>query len=74
MFAGSDVASDLTDALGVEPSAAVSALPPEVVARLAGQIDDARRRQAAAMESGVKKALKGVPLPLRGVVRKALLG
>ena len=66
--------SDLSDVLGAEPPTAVAALPPEVVARLAGQIEDARRRQAEAMESGVKAALKGVPLPLRGVVRKALLG
>lgn len=68
------MSSELADALGEEPPAAVAALPPEVVARLACQIEDARSRQAAAMESGVRKALKGVPLPLRGVVRKALLG
>ncbi len=30
--------------------------------------------ELAAMEAGVKKALKGVPLPLRSEVRKALLG
>ena len=64
----------LAEALGEEPPAAVSALPGEVTTRLAGQIEDARRRQAAAMEAGVRTALKGVPLPLRGVVRKALLG
>ncbi len=68
------MSSDLAEVLGDEPPAAVRALPPEVLTRLAGQIEDARRRQAAAMESGVKAALKGVPLPLRGVVRKALLG
>lgn len=66
--------SELVGALGEEPPAAIAALPAEVVTRLAGQIEGARRRQAAAMESGVKTALKGVPLPLRGVVRKALLG
>jgi hypothetical protein len=64
----------LADVLGEQPPAAVGALPGEVQARLAGQIEDASRRQAAAMEAGVKTALKGVPLPLRGVVRKALLG
>ncbi|MBJ7337072.1 hypothetical protein [Mycolicibacterium sp.] len=68
------MSSELTDALGVEPPSEISALPPEVQARLAGQVEDARTRQAAAMEAGVKKALKGVPLPLRGAIRKALLG
>lgn len=66
--------SDLADTLGDEPPAAVSALPAAVLTRLATQIEDARRRQAAAMDSAVKSALKGVPLPFRGVVRKALLG
>jgi hypothetical protein len=64
----------LAEVLGEDPPAAVGALPDEVLTRLAGQIEDASRRQAAAMEAGVKTALKGVPLPLRGVVRKALLG
>jgi hypothetical protein len=68
------VSGTLADILGEEPPAAVNALPAEVLTRLAGQIEDASSRQAAAMEAGVKQALKGVPLPLRGVVRKALLG
>lgn len=71
---GTVLVRTLAETLGEEPPAAVSALPGEVQARLAGQIEDASRRQAAAMEAGVKTALKGVPLPLRGVVRKALLG
>ncbi len=66
--------ADLADALGAEPPRAVSALPAAVLSRLAGQIEDARRRQASAMDTAVTKALKGVPLPFRGVVRKALLG
>jgi hypothetical protein len=68
------VSGKLADILGEEPPAGVKVLPAEVLTRLAGQIEDASSRQAAAMEAGVKKALKGVPLPLRGVVRKALLG
>ena len=68
------VSRPLAEVLGEEPPAAVGALPDQVLDRLAGQIEDASRRQAAAMEAGVKSALKGVPLPLRGVVRKALLG
>jgi hypothetical protein len=71
---GAVASRSLADALGEEPPAAVNALPAEVLSRLADQVEDARQRQAAAMETGVKKALKGVPLPLRGVVRKALLG
>ncbi|KAA0091497.1 hypothetical protein CIW49_30485 [Mycolicibacterium sp. P1-18] len=64
----------LAEVLGEEPPAAVGALPDEVLTRLAAQVEAASRRQAAAMEAGVKTALKGVPLPMRGVVRKALLG
>ena len=71
---GAVAARALAEALGEEPPAAVGALPDEVLTRLAGQIEDASLRQAAAMEAGVKTALKGVPLPLRGAVRKALLG
>lgn len=71
---GAVAARVLAEAIGEEPPAAVGALPDEVLTRLAGQIEDASRRQAAAMEAGVKSALKGVPLPLRGVVRRALLG
>lgn len=68
------MSTELADALGEEPPATVGALPPEVLSRLAGQIEDASRRQAEAMEAGVRKALKGAPLPLRGIIRKALLG
>ena len=71
---GAVAARVLAEALGEEPPTAVGALPDEVLTRLVGQIEDASRRQAAAMEAGVKSALKGVPLPLRGVVRKELLG
>lgn len=66
--------NELAAALGEDPPAAINALPAEVLTRLAGQIEHARRRQAATMETGVKAALKGVPLPFRGMVRKALLG
>jgi hypothetical protein len=68
------VANDLADALGVEPCAAIAALPDDVRTRLAGQIEGARRRQITMMDESANKALNGVPLPLRGVVRKALLG
>ena len=64
----------LADALGEEPPATVNALPDDVLAHLAEQIEDARRRQAASMNSAVTAALKGVPLPFRGMIRKALLG
>ena len=71
---GTGASRALAAALGEDPPAAVGALPDDVLTHLAGQIEDASRRQAAAMEAGVKSALMGVPLPLRGVVRKALLG
>jgi hypothetical protein len=68
------MSNDLADALGEDPPAAINALPAQVLTRLAGQVEDARRRQAATMEKSVNAALKGVPLPFRGVIRKALLG
>lgn len=64
----------LADALGDEPPATVSALPDDVLARLAEHIEEARRRQSATMDSAVTAALNGVPPPFRGMVRKALLG
>lgn len=64
----------LQDVLGAEPPPGVQALAPEVQERLAALVDDARRRQARLMASSVETAIKGVPLPVRGVVKKALLG
>jgi hypothetical protein len=65
---------DLADVLGADLPAAVAALPADVLGRLAEQIDTARRHQAEVMAEAVRTAIEGVPFPVRGVVRKALLG
>lgn len=66
--------SPLQRALRADPPAGVAALPAEVQDRLADLVDEARRRQARLMTEAVETAIKGVPLPVRGVVKKALLG
>lgn len=65
---------DLTTLLGAEPPAAVRRLPEEVRARLARQLAEAKQREQRDIEAAVKTAVNGVPLPVRGIVRKALLG
>lgn len=65
-------ATTLTNELGAELPAGIAALPEPVLDRLLEQIHAARRRQAEILESSVNTALKGVPLPVRGIVRKAL--
>jgi hypothetical protein len=64
--------ADLARALRHEPSAAIAALPPHTLLRLAGQIDAGRRHHRAVADQAIARALKGVPLPVRGLVRKAL--
>lgn len=64
----------IAQVLGVQPPASVAALPAEVLDRLARQVEAARRKQARTMAESVDVAVKGVPLPVRGIVRKTLLG
>ncbi len=66
--------SALEKALRDTPPASVAALPEAAQAALAAQIKDARRRQHELTNEAVEKAIKGVPLPVRGVVRKAIRG
>ena len=67
-------ASDLADLLGAPPPASVAALPEEARADLAAVVADARRNQAAGLQQAFREALKHVPFPVRGVVKKVLLG
>lgn len=62
----------LREALGAEPPASVAALPAAVRQRLAEQVTAAKRRHHEEVEAAVDRALHGVPLPVRGAVRKAL--
>ena len=68
----SDELDALIAALGTEPPASVASLPPDVLRRLTDQIEAGRRHHRQVAERTVQAALKGVPLPVRGIVRKAL--
>ena len=52
----------------------VAGLPDDVRSRLADQVLAAQQRQTRLVTEAVDKALRGVPLPVRGIVRKALTG
>lgn len=67
------MSAELHDLLGDLPPD-VAALPPAERARLAELVVRARDRQARATDDATAVALRGVPLPLRGLIRKALLG
>lgn len=62
----------LEEALGATPPASVLALPDALRDRLAEQVARARAQQRELTAQAVDRALAGVPLPVRGVVRKAL--
>ncbi len=63
---------ELARALRGSPPPQVAALPPEVLRRLTAQIDAGRRHHRAVADRAIETAIKGVPLPVRGIVRKAL--
>jgi hypothetical protein len=60
--------------LGAPPPASVQALPEADRAALAELLQAARRRQAASLEEAFAAALKHVPFPVRGIVKKVLVG
>lgn len=66
--------SPLAELLGEELPPAVAELPAETQAELAGYLTAALKAQEVALESSVDSVLRAVPLPLRGVVKKVLLG
>ncbi len=68
------MADSLEQVLGTTPPAGVAALAAPDRARLVDVISDARRRQAADLEASFHATLKHIPFPLRGLVKKALLG
>jgi hypothetical protein len=67
-------AKDLADLLGAPPPASITALPAETRDDLARVVAEARRSQAAGLQQAFEQALRHVPFPLRGVVKKVLLG
>jgi hypothetical protein len=62
----------VTKQLGQAPPPALSALSAEQLRALAATIEDARHRQAAALEEAGDRALKRIPRLLRGPVRKVV--
>ncbi|WP_354697717.1 hypothetical protein DSM112329_03356 [Paraconexibacter sp. AEG42_29] len=57
-----------------ELPAGITALGPDTVARVRALVAAAEQRQAEEADAALDTALGIVPRPLRGVVRKVLLG
>ena len=64
----------LRTVLRAEPPAALLALPEAARAEFADLVADARRRQADTLAEAFTATLKHVPFPVRGIVKKVLLG
>jgi hypothetical protein len=64
----------LRELLGAEPPASVAALDDAARAALVELLEDSRRRQTRSLEDAFTAALKQVPFPVRGIVKKVLLG
>jgi hypothetical protein len=62
---------DLRALLGAEPPASVRAADP---GELASILREARQRQARTLEEAFTATLKHVPFPVRGIVKKVLMG
>lgn len=64
----------LRELLGGEPPAAVLALPEPDRAAFADLLAECRQRQAQSLQEGFAASLRHVPFPVRGLVKKVLLG
>jgi hypothetical protein len=64
----------LRDILGADPPASVLALDDEARAALAEVLRDSKRRQTRALEESFTATLRHVPFPVRGIVKRVLLG
>jgi hypothetical protein len=69
-----DPDDDLRALLGADPPASVTALSAADRARLADILREAKRRQARTLEDAFVATLKHVPFPVRGLVKKVLIG
>ena len=69
-----DADDRLRKLLRAEPPAGVLALPVAARTELAELLADARRRQARTLAEAFTATLKHVPFPVRGIVKKVLLG
>ncbi|WP_108667675.1 hypothetical protein [Euzebya rosea] len=70
---GSADLSALRDALGQPPPGSLATLDQAVVDDLAGLVVDARRGQESDLVQAIDDALRLVPRPLRGVVKRVIL-
>jgi hypothetical protein len=68
-----DALTALADALDADPPAALADVDPAVVRRLADAVTAEQQRQAEAADRAVDEALRVVPRPLRGVVRRIIV-
>lgn len=64
----------LAELLGAEPPAEIGALPPADREALVAVIEAAIARQRADLAASFHATLKHVPFPLRGVVKRVLVG
>ncbi|MGH8860775.1 MAG: hypothetical protein ACRDVG_05995 [Jatrophihabitantaceae bacterium] len=64
----------LEELLGAAPPAGVAALPEADRASLVALIRAARRRQSEDLAAAFDATLRHIPFPLRGVVKKVLVG
>jgi hypothetical protein len=69
-----DPDDELSTLLGAVPPAGVQALDAGARAELVELIRDSRRRQGRSLEAAFTASLKHVPFPVRGIVKKVLLG
>jgi hypothetical protein len=67
-----DAAAELRRVLGAAPPDSIANLPAPVLERLVGQIEAAREHHRRVAEDAVRTVISGAPLPVRGIVRKAL--
>jgi hypothetical protein len=64
----------LRELLGADPPPAIAALAAPVRSELADVIAEARHRQAQSLDEAFAAALKHLPFPARGVVKRVLFG
>jgi hypothetical protein len=69
-----DPDEDLRALLGADPPASVTSLSPDARGELADILREAKQRQAQSMEDAFVATLKHVPFPVRGIVKKVLIG
>jgi hypothetical protein len=74
MPASSDRTHVVEGLLGSDVAKILASVEPTAQLRLVGQVEAAQSRQAQLIEDAVQTAVRGVPLPVRGIVKKALLG